>query len=347
MKTDVVRNWDFGPKNEARNLALSVTSRTRKPVKTALFFPSDTCLDLIQSLKRGLITRKTYLILVEKEETVIIEIKRFLRKMGFKNYYIHDHKAGIHKLNLTTALQGRKLDFMFFDICGNLTPEIAYWFYNNQSNFNKNMMMPTTLAIHPRGIRAKTRGPKKENGRLCKFFHVVEKETQDIMYDASIFGKKDNLASSNAESLYLLRDFRLSCKALFHMFSTKNISIEETLIYRDTSTNMAMFNIRIIGDKTADNTFESIITAYDKKVCRAKMLRKVRLERTKRRKKTNNTPRVVLVEMAEIAKYKTYENVPSHIKAKITKQANLNKASIKMTHAGYKARLTKLTNRAA
>lgn len=340
MKTDAVRNWDFGKKNEARNLALSVI---KKAVKTALFFPSDTCLDLIQALKNGLITRKTFLIIVERDEKVIKEIKKFLKKLGFKNYYIHDHKSGVYKLNLTAVLKGRKLDFMFFDICGNLRPEVAYWFYNNQSNFGKNMMMPTTFAIHPRGSRAKTRGPKKEDGRLSQFFHIVDRETREILYDASVYGKKNNIVSCEDESEYLLRDFRLTCKALFHIFSTRNISIEETLVYRETNeskTNMAMLNIRILGDKEQDKTFENIIEAYDKKVSGQKKLRKVRKTRKKRSKNKQN--KVTLVEMSEVAKYKTYDKIPPYIKAKITRQAKLNKASKTMTHAGYKAYLKRL-----
>jgi hypothetical protein len=84
-------------------------------------------------------------------------------------------------------------------------------------------------------------------------------------------------------------------------------------------------------------SLRSILSAYNKTTKGENVELKHRVRKTKSKQK-----RVVLVEMSEIAKYKIYDNIPPHIKAKITRQAEMNKASVKMTHAGYKAYLKRL-----
>jgi hypothetical protein len=290
MKTKVVREWDFEQKNIAREIALGAI---KKMSKVAIFFPSDTCMDLRLALKLHRISLTTFLIIVERNPEVVKEIKKYLKKVGFKNYIIHDHYAGVHKLDLKSVLKGKKVDFMFFDLCGNLKAEIWYWLQQNQDNFTNDASIPMTFALHPRGARAKTRGRKKDTGRLTSFYFAVNKITDDFSYETSVFGKKDNLASCGDESSFLLRDFRLTCKAITHAFSKRNICIKETYIYRSedadkkkqSRTNMGMFNIRINGTKEEDLTYKKIISEYDKKVSKGKMLIKARKQRTCKNRK--------------------------------------------------------------
>lgn len=147
-------NWDVEPKNKARTIALTTK---RKAVKTAMFFPSNSCLDLQEALANGLITQDTYLILVEGERGFLGQMKldqihRFLRKNGLSNFYIHNQK--VHKLNLERVLNGRKLEYMFFDICGYFTPEIKDWFLKYRHCFANNMHLPITISTGARkGIR--------------------------------------------------------------------------------------------------------------------------------------------------------------------------------------------------
>ena len=101
-----------------------------------------------------------------------------------------------------------------------------------------------------------------------------------------------------------------------------------------------MLDITLGDDKKEDKTWETIVEQHDSKA--TAKIRKYARARTYKKRKKNKTARIVLVEMAEVAKYKTYDKIPQKILNKITKQANLNKASVVMTHAGYKAYLKRM-----
>ncbi len=332
-----MRKWNFKQKNKARGIALT-TLKTF--VKTALFFPSDKCFDLIIALENGLINAKTRLVIVEHNIDNIRTIKKFLAKNGLDNFHIHND--AVEKLDLNLALNGKKLDFMFLDICGNLTSKIADWLYANQDNFAPDMNMPSTFQLAPRGKREKTRG-RQSRKPLTLFYGTVKRIVQDMEY-TNLYPTKSNLLECEyIHTENLLRDIRLTSKTLFHVFSKRNISIKEVFAYRDTSgksLNMMMLNITIGDCKKEDKTWETIVERYDSKA--TDTIRKYGRTKTYKKRKKNKIARVVLVEMSGIAKYKTYDKIPQKILNKITEQANLNKASVVMTHAGYKAYLKRL-----
>jgi hypothetical protein len=255
MKKQKKENWvdNRENKDKARLIAL----RPAMEVDTALFLPSYSCKDLKISLLNKLITLKTKLIIIEKKAKYVKKIDEFLKKNGFKEsqYYIHHGQA--HGLNLDkvfNSLNIKKIDYVFFDICGNLTAQIAKWFNKYQDYFAENCHMPTTLAIHHR---------KKE------FQFAVEKiiAKSNIGNEVNeVLTNKNNLLTCNVKKEGLLEAVLFNCQSLYYSFSKRNIKINELFIYKDTRTPMILIDAVIGGNKTKNSTFDEIAIRYSSKV---------------------------------------------------------------------------------
>lgn len=114
--------WHDRPyKATYRNFAVA---NQGKPARVYLTLPSDEILDIKAALSHRSIDRKTFIIAVEKDKKKAKTIRELLATM-FDDYHVH---AGpLHTLDLTTVLAGRKIDMAFFDLCGQMTKDIAGW----------------------------------------------------------------------------------------------------------------------------------------------------------------------------------------------------------------------------
>jgi hypothetical protein len=264
--------WDLAVRNEVRKFA----EKAKKGRKIALYLPSSKCRDLANAIRLGIINKETLLIIVEGDKDInerkksLKTIRTFLTRNQLTNVYIHDDR--IHKLKLEQVLEGKKIDFMFFDICGNFSAEIANWFHLNQDHFEDDMYLPMTLAIHPRGMR---QGKSDES----KFVNAVNKNTDCTLKTLQLNDIPNNLLDcEEIQSPNLLRDVRVALKALYFAFSRRNLDISYIRGYRNDDpewhTNMMNLHIKLDGKKVENDTFENIVKTYDKNVSYASQLRR-------------------------------------------------------------------------
>ncbi len=279
-------NWADPSRGHVKDAA-----EKKKNVKVGLYFPSHSCNDLRRAIKLGVITKKTFLIIVEGDRDKsernrnLKEIRRFLTLN--KLYNVHIHSSRVHTLNLKKVLAGRKIDLCFFDICGNYTSEIADWFNKFQECFAHNMSLPMTLAIHPRG-------PKNSN-----LFTAVEKVVTDSLNDLGLGNiPNDILGSENINCPNLLPDIRSTIKAIYFTFSRRIVKFKNIKPYKFSTTNMVNFEVMIGGSKEEDTTFEDIAVEQSKKACDA-----VKMRKPKKTKKQKMKKYISLKSAADIARH--------------------------------------------
>jgi hypothetical protein len=106
------------------NFRMFAVANQGKPAKVYLTLPSDEILDIKAALLLQSIDRKTFIIAVEHDPKKAQTIRELLATM-FDHFHVH---AGpLHTLDLATVLAGRKIDMAFFDLCGQMTKDIAGW----------------------------------------------------------------------------------------------------------------------------------------------------------------------------------------------------------------------------
>jgi hypothetical protein len=238
-----MKNWDLPNKNNTRSYAVSFMGKLYRVV---LFFPSHSCIDVKQALKNKIIDKYTFIIVVEKNISYLKEIKETFAQLGLINVCYHLGQADT--LDLATVLNGRKIDYMFFDVCGNLTHKIANWFNLYQNYFEDNCRLFLTFSMAFRGKKDGKRDPKFIRV-LKKFFKKTKKSIQSKLLFNRNINYSDNLSTQN---------FKYIKYALYFIFSTKEIEINGSYIYRD-KTPMSLTEVTILKDKPKDKTFDKML----------------------------------------------------------------------------------------
>jgi len=255
-----------------------------------------------------------------------------------------------HSVKLEKYLdKGEKIDYMPFDICGNFTAWLARWFYLYQEYFANEMRFPITLQIGNKRSQVSV-FKAVENATDGEYYNIVEKILRK--QNTELYFSNGMPTKTAMESLYS-QIYLLYCsmpnKDL--IFKSLNIYNNSEIVERQDrqrgklAEDMVLIDIEVKdreNPKNAIGHLRSILNCYNEMTKGENVELKHRERKTK--KKTNKTPRVVYVKMSDIAKYKTYDNIPTAIKALITKQAIKNNTDVKMTHAGYKAYLKRLAN---
>jgi hypothetical protein len=114
--------WENRPyKSLMRTLA---TQPIGKAAKVYLTLPSDEIRDILEALKSGTINRKTFVIAVEKDPLKARRIEEQLGRL-FQRFYVH--VGQLYTLPLAEVLEGQQIDLAFFDLCGQLTSNVALW----------------------------------------------------------------------------------------------------------------------------------------------------------------------------------------------------------------------------
>jgi hypothetical protein len=114
------RKWDRRYKGFMRTLAVDVGYAA----KVYLTLPSDELRDILQALELGTINRNTFVIAVEKDKRKASTIAKKLAKL-FRRFHVHNGQ--LHTLPLAEILNGQQIDLAFFDLCGQITPQVAKW----------------------------------------------------------------------------------------------------------------------------------------------------------------------------------------------------------------------------
>jgi len=297
----------------------------KRYVKVGLYFPSGLCHDLERALKLGIIDKKTFLIIVEgdrdlkQREKNLKKIKEFLAKHKLTNVYIH--RSRVHTLNLKKVLEGRKIDLLFLDICGNYAPEIANWLNKYQECYAYNMRLPMTIAIHPRG---------KHGAGTNELFKAMNRVSDASLNDLRLNNiPNEILGSEEISCLNLLPDIRNTIKAIYYTLSRRTIRFKKIAPYRFSTTNMVCFDTIVADSKDEeDMTFEAMAKDYSRKVSSNKKLRK---QRTMKPVTFKNAYDIAMY-MGIFGNFENYSDMPRGKRAHVTmnaKKAGLDPDDVK------------------
>ncbi|MCK9544453.1 MAG: hypothetical protein M0R03_20735, partial [Novosphingobium sp.] len=248
-------------------------------------------------LSLNVINKYTKLILVEQKKKNIPPIQKFVKK---HNLNATIHYGPIEKFDLRSELKGAKVDFMFFDICGNITARVAYWFKKHQDCFSLNMRIPTTLAIHH---------------RIGNFKKAISKITNDITPTEveKLLFVKNNAFAYDFNKKNIRQDVLFNANILFYAFDKREIEFDGVFVYNDTRTVMTLFEIRIKGDKEKNDTLDRIIEQYDSTVSYQSQI--IRRGWTKKEKKIKDVPLKNAYQIARrlgiFGHFKSFESIPS------------------------------------
>lgn len=256
MKT-ATSSYDRLNKNRERNIAVAFRGKT---ATTALFFPSKESLDVQKALETGVIDKDTFILAIEKYPHKVKLIEDRFKELGIKktNYYIHPGQA-FSFFNLKEVLAGRKIDFMFYDPCGNYTGKIAYWFNQYQDCIADNTRIFFTFATAYRGCK----GNKKQPTFPSQIDRFTKQTSETIVkqYQSLI-----NLEIPNDISSCHVDSLRQIKMGLYFAFSGKQIQFNENLhLYKDTQTVMSLLDMTVIGNKSKDKTFDELREVFNKK----------------------------------------------------------------------------------
>jgi len=321
-------NWNGNEKGEMRTMALE---HSGKAVKVAIMFPSYSKKCLKEGLQNGKFNKDTFIIAVEKEAKYIKTIYNFLRS-HFKNYYIHKGPLETLKLDkilmTDTIFDEKKIDYAFFDLCGNLTNRITYWLNKYTHCFETDAKVIFTF---------------KAVNRKKKFEKLIWKHT-----DNQILPKVAEKLRYTVHNLLdfisdgkLIKNIQFNCQTLFMAFEKKEINFDYFYRYRDT-TDMFLIGCNI-GDTPSGRTdFMTFMDKNNEKWGYASQA--IRRGRQKNRKITEAIKKCYLDRLN--IKCLTDLDKPA-IKAWITRFAKEDNTTVKAVIAGIKRSWTVRHQKAA
>ena len=321
-------NWNGNEKKEMRDIALE---HTGKAVKTAIMFPSYSKKCVIEGLKNGKFDSNTFMIAVEKEAKYIETIHNFMRK-HFKNYYIH--KGPLETLNLDKVLftgsifDEKKIDYAFFDFCGNLTHKIAYWLNKYTHCFKTNAKVVFTFY-------AKNRKKKFEK-LIWKHTdkEVLPEVAEKLRY--TVHNLLDVIYNGN-----LIKNIQFDCQTLYLAFEQKEINFDYIYRYKDSS-DMVLIGCNVSKEPNGRNDFIEFLDENNEKWGYASQV--IRRGRQKKSKTEKNIKKAY-IDRLNITCLEDL-NKPA-IKAWITRFAREDNTTVKAIIAGIKRSLTIRNKKAA
>jgi hypothetical protein len=207
-------------------------------------------------LANGSINRNTFVIAVEYNKRNVSRIRKFLQK-HFKNFEVYEGTAA--SMYLEPLLKDRKIDYMFFDMCGNFEAHISNWFHKNQEHFKPYAKIWITA-------RATFR-----KGKCRKALRsYVGKRIMDGL------GKKLSDVTTNVFSHYLstgdiTKHIQDIMQFIYLSFDKTDIDFTGIYKYRDGS-DMALVGLQTKG--VCDNGFDydAYVKNYNRRVCAAKKI---------------------------------------------------------------------------
>ena len=117
-------------KTLARNEALEFCNQP----DTMICLPSAECACILQEYEEGRITLETNIIAIEHDADYAAIIKAKLARKGFKHVLVL--RSEIFRVTRAELLTFGKIDFAYFDLCGNMTPAIKAWYEQNRDCFS-------------------------------------------------------------------------------------------------------------------------------------------------------------------------------------------------------------------
>jgi hypothetical protein len=142
---DKAANYHSKAKDFVRTIA---TEKIGNPAKFSIVFASVDALSTKQNFKTGNFINKSKLIPVEQEPLIRPLVDKVMGQLT-KNT-VPALACSAHSIPLEKHLdikKGEKLDYTFYDICGNETVRIARWFYLYQEYLENGMRLPMTIQV--------------------------------------------------------------------------------------------------------------------------------------------------------------------------------------------------------
>ncbi|NQU83135.1 MAG: hypothetical protein HQ536_00325 [Parcubacteria group bacterium] len=298
-----------------------------KRYKNALVFPSEKCNDVLLALKTKLFGKKTNLYCVEKDQKYADAISNQL-KNKFNNLVIYNQKA--HKIDLRSDLEGEKIDYCYYDICGGFSPQIAHWFYKNSDLLENNIRMAMTLCVN------------QWQDKGLKSFKEVNYKNQIVMKkvrDALEYVENDGFLALVQGCKKTYNNLMAQLNAVFLSMPSKHIIINYISLYQNydisKKAKYMVFIDMTVQDSVMDTAVEKkllrCINSYNEKVgynC------KIRTKKQKR-KKTKQA------KVMDIFQHKCYDDLSPQKRAWITRNAIEQGKNPVKVHASIKAKFTK------
>ena len=308
-------NWNGNEKGKMRNIALE---HKGEAVKVGFGMPSFSCKCIKKGLENGKFNKDTFMIVVEYNAEYIKPIHNFMRK-HFNDYYIH--KGSIETLELDKVLDGKKIDYAFFDFCGNLTQQIAYWLYRYTDCFEIDAKLIFTFYAKIRkDLFPKLIWKHTDN-------QILPKVADKLRY--TVHNLLDNIYNGN-----LVKNIQFDCQTLYLAFEKKEINFDYIYRYKDSS-DMVLIGCNMSGEPNGRNDFYDFMDKHNEDWEYASQ--PIRRGKQKKSKVKNNVKQN-LIDKLHITCFKDLEKVG--VKAWITRIANQNGTSPARVMAGLKRCLT-------
>jgi len=194
---DNTNNYSSQAKAEVRTIA---TEKRGPAVKRTMGFPSLEALDTKQNFSTGNFDKNTFFIPIEQQATRRPIVDKQVAKLT-KNT-IPALACTAHAVPLEKYLdikKGEKLDYMFYDICGNITAKIARWFFLYQEYLENGFRLPITMqavSTQFKGLNYKE-VDEATNGEFFDFVHkFLRKQGVEINL------KSGSLSMTTLKSIY-------------------------------------------------------------------------------------------------------------------------------------------------
>jgi len=265
-------NWKRPEKGKARSFMMTSEDISYYNEMAKLFMPAGHCHDIKEGLKNKTLKRSDFIIAIDNDEKVCKKIRRFLKK-NFDNFIVIC--SMVQNVNLAEVLEGKKIDFAFLDLCGELKGDIFHWLYKSRDCFTDTCRFGLTVIAF---------------NRVSKFEPVIHKEVSNTEYveylEYLLEESKNNLTkkmigdkievknprqavrkTEAIRAVNVIKSIKASCYSFMIAMNNKDISIKRLYRYKDKGhSEMVFIDFRFNGKKDGDDFTMHIVREFDKKV---------------------------------------------------------------------------------
>jgi len=268
----VTKNWERPEKGKARRFMMASEGASHHKKTAKFFMPAKKCYDIKEGLKNKTLKRQDYIVAVDNNPKVCKSIDIFLSK-NFDNYQVIC--SNVQEVNLIEVLEGKKIDFIFLDLCGRLKADLCNWLYQYRNCFTDTCQFGLTVIAFNRASKFEPIIHDEIKG--TEYLEQLESLLEDSRNNLtrSIVGKKIKIGDKRQEvkkaqavmAVNVIKSIKASCYSFLITMNNKDISINRLYRYKDKKhSEMVFIDFRFNGKKTGDNFITKLIKKYDDNV---------------------------------------------------------------------------------
>ena len=284
---DKIKNY----KSEAKGICRTIATEFRKkPSNIALVFPSPAATDVKQSFETRNFNRNTFIIPVEggaagdtaeEKAKKRFKVDRQMEKLTYNVVPSLSCRAELIPLERYINIEEMgKMDYSFYDICGNVTTKNGQWFNRYQKYFANNMRLSVTMQVDCKRIGKNFEAVRRASKKYKEIVVDIIRKSGIVMQNHA-----GALSGSAWESLYS------QLFILFHCMPDKKIIINDIIIYNNSSKvkrkngkrgkeaeDMAFIDMILVDKKLAvsPSRFNKVISHYERQCKTPKIKKKQR-----------------------------------------------------------------------